>query len=328
MLRVVTQILLMESYKYLGFPSDPGGWNDLEELVKRKIRDLLQFLMFSSIFVGIACASMVYIASLIQGVECNPVSMVMMFLVCFSVYNLNRKTDEAEDAINREDRYSFTKKYETHLYLTAIAGSCLALLLASLYGFSTFLLIMTPFIAGILYSIPFLPPKTGFRRLKEIPLVKNIVVTIAWAVPLTYLPLSVDHAPVTPATGITLLFFLSWAFIASTLPDIRDKEGDEQAGIRTIPVVIGVDRTLILLTGINVFLGIGVVILSIMYLQPVITLLITLSVMYTQLVIRSFSHTHKKGITFDILNDGQFFIIGLIAYSTGILISSLVYISL
>ena len=318
----------MESNEYIGFSPDFSGWNDLEELVKRKVRDLILFLMFSSIYVGIACASMVYIASFIQGVECNPVSMVMMFLVCFSVYNLNRKTDEAEDAINREDRYRFTKKYEKPLYLAAVMGSGLALLLASFYGLSTFLLILTPFIAGILYSIPFLPPKTGYRRLKEIPLVKNVVVTIAWAVPLTFISLTVAHAPVTPATGITLVFFLSWAFIASTLPDIRDKEGDEQAGIRTIPVIMGVERTLILLTRLNVFVGICAVILSILYLTPVITMLITMSSIYTQLVIRSFSRTYKKGIIFDIMNDGQFFIIGLIAYSTGILISSLANISL
>ena len=318
----------MESYEYLGLPPDFGGWNDLEELLKSKIRDIILFSMFSSIFVGIACASMVYIASLIQDLECNPVSMIMMFLVCFSVYNLNRKTDEAEDAINREDRYSFTKKYERQLYLAAVTGSGLALLLASFYGISTFLLILTPFIAGILYSIPFLPRKTGYRRLKEIPVIKNLVVTIAWAVPLTFISLTVDHAPVTNATGITLIFFLSWAFIASTLPDIRDKEGDELAGIRTIPVVFGIERTLVLLTGINVFLGICAVILSIMYLSPVITLLITMSILYTQLVIRSFSQTQKKGIIFDILNDGQFFIIGFIAFCSSILISSLINISL
>jgi 4-hydroxybenzoate polyprenyltransferase len=254
--------------------------------------------------------------------------MIMMFLVCFSVYNLNRKTDEAEDAINREDRYSFTKKYEKPLYLSAVIGSGLSLLLASLYGLSTFLLILTPFITGILYSIPFLPPNSGYRRLKEIPLVKNVVVTIAWAVPLTFLPLAVAHAPVTTATGITLVFFLSWAFIASTLPDIRDKEGDEQAGIRTIPVVIGIERTLNLLTRINIILGICAVILSIVYHSPVITLLIIVSCIYTQLVIDSFSVTHRKGITFDLLNDGQFFIIGVIVYSISILLSSLVNISL
>ncbi len=318
----------MESYEYFQLHPDFCCWNDLNEIVKRRILGLILFLMFSSIYVGIACASMVYISSLIQGVEVNPVAMIMMFLVCFSVYNLNRKTDEAEDAINREDRYSFTKKYEKPLYLSAVVGSGLALLLALLYGLSTFLLILTPFIAGILYSIPFLPPNTGYRRLKEIPLVKNVVVTIAWAVPLTFLPLAVAHAPVTPSTGITLVFFVSWAFIASTLPDIRDKEGDEQAGIRTIPVVIGIERTLNLLTRINVFLGICAVIMSVIYLSPVITLLIIVSCIYTQLVIDSFSRTHRKGTTFDLINDGQFFIIGITVYGISILISSLATIPL
>jgi 4-hydroxybenzoate polyprenyltransferase len=130
---------------------------------------------------------------------------------------------------------------------------------------------------------------------------------------------------VTPATAINLVFFSSWAFIASTLPDIRDKEGDEKAGIRTIPVVIGIERTLGVLTLINLAIGGCAVILSLGYLNPVITLLIIISCIYTQLVIRSFSRTYKKGIIFDILNDGQFFIIGISAFSIPVLISSLSY---
>jgi 4-hydroxybenzoate polyprenyltransferase len=304
----------MESNHTIFFPPTRFPPVPVTQILEEKLLNFIHFLMFSSIFVGMACGSMVYVASFIQGIECNPVCILIMFLVCFSVYNLNRKTDEAEDVINRQDRYSFTKKYEKHLYLAAISGCCLAFGLAFGYGWMTFFVVLLPFIAGILYSIPFLPPSTGYRRLKEIPVVKNLVVSAAWAAPLTFIAITTSHAPVTSATAINLIFFLGWAFIASTLPDVRDKEGDEQAGIRTIPVVIGVERTMMLVTGINIFVGIITALLSLIFLTPAVALLIGVSTVYLHLSIRSFSRTKRKDIIFDILNDGQFLIIGFIVY--------------
>lgn len=315
----------MEFNQSVRLPPAWFDWNTGWDIIKRKIDSVVQFLMFSSLFVGIAGGGMVYVAAFIQNIECSPVCIVIMVLVGFSVYNLNRKTDEAEDAINRQDRFQFTKKYENHLYTLALAGYGLAILLAGLNGLYALLIVLIPLVSGILYSIPCLPPATGYRRLKEIPLVKNLVVGIAWGATLTFIPITVSHAPVTLATAITLLFFSTYAFIASTLPDIRDKEGDEQAGIRTIPVVIGVERTLILITSLNVLIGFIAVILSAMYLPFTVAILIAISTVYLHICIRSFTRVKRKDLICDIMTDGQFLIIGLFVYGTGILMSGLFY---
>jgi 4-hydroxybenzoate polyprenyltransferase len=314
----------MESNRSIIFPPAQHPPVPVIQILDDKLMNLIHFLMFSSIFVGMACGSMVYVASFIQGIECNPVCILIMFLVCFSVYNLNRKTDETEDAINRKDRYSFTKKYEKHLYFAAVLASCTAFALASVYGWMTFVVVLLPFIAGVLYSIPFLPPSTGYRRLKEIPVIKNLVVSVAWAAPLTFITLTAAHADITNATLINLIFFLGWAFIASTLPDVRDKEGDEQAGIKTIPVVIGVERTMNLVISINILVGILTILLSLIFLTPVVALIIGISTVYLHLSIRSFYKTKRKDVLFDILNDGQFLIIGLLIFC-GLLIQPLIF---
>lgn len=314
----------MGSNQSVVVPSGTLTWDDPWEFFREKIGDFIQFLMFSSLFVGISGGGMVYVAAVLQGVPCSPACIAIMVLVGFSVYNLNRKTDEAEDAINREDRYHFTKKYEKHLYTAALAGYGLAILLAGLYGFIPLTIVLIPLVSGILYSIPCLPASTGYHRLKEIPVVKNLVVGIAWGTTLTFLPLAIAQGALSSTTAMTLVFFSTYAFIASTLPDIRDKEGDEEAGIRTIPAVIGIERTLYLVTGLNIIIGCAATVFSFLYLSRAVALIIGISVVYLHLCIRSFTRVEKKDIICDILTDGQFLFIGICTYFGGILITGLI----
>jgi 4-hydroxybenzoate polyprenyltransferase len=307
-------ILSMESNHTIFFPPTRFPPVPATQLLEEKLLNFIYFLMFTSLFVGIAGSGMVYVAAFIQGVACGPAPLAIMFLVGFSVYNLNRKTDEAEDAINRADRYSFTKKFEKHLFIAALVTYGLALAIAALYGVETVLVVLIPLVAGILYSIPCLPSATGYRRLKEIPVVKNLVVGFAWGTTLTFIPLLVTDTPATMVTAITLVFFSTYAFIASTLPDIRDRGGDAQAGVRTIPVVIGEERTLTLITVMNLVIGASATIISALFLSPVPALLFGVSTIYLYLCIRNFTRAKRKDIACDILTDGQFLIIGFIVY--------------
>jgi 4-hydroxybenzoate polyprenyltransferase len=323
MLISVPPILFMESNHTILFPPARHSPVPVARILEEKFMDLIHFLMFTSLFVGIAGGGMVYVAAFAEGVACGPVPIVIMFLVGFSVYNLNRKTDEAEDAINRADRYSFTKKFEKHLFIAALVTYGLAIAIAAFYGVAATIVILIPLVAGILYSIPCLPPSTGYRRLKEIPVVKNLVVGFAWGTTLTFIPLLVTGTPATMATAVTLVFFSTYAFIASTLPDIRDLEGDAQAGVRTIPVVIGEKRTLILITLMNLFIGVGATIISVVFLSLVIALIFAISTLYLHLCIRNFTRAKRKDIACDILTDGQFLIIGLMIFC-GLLLQPLI----
>ena len=305
----------MESHQIGFFP--PGRYPPVPafQIIREKGMDLIHFLMFTSLFVGIAGSGMVYVAAFIEGVACGPVPMTIVFLLGFSIYNLNRKTGEAEDAINRADRYSFTKKYEKLLFVSALVAYGLAIVIAAQFGILPGLVVLIPLVTGILYSIPCLPPSTGYRRLKEIPVVKNLVVGSAWGITLTFIPLLITHSPVTVQSLVTLVFFFTYAFIASTLPDIRDREGDAQAGVRTIPVVIGEEKTLSLITTLNLVVGCGAIGFSALYLSGTAIAVFAVSTLYLHICIRSFTRAKRKDILCDIMTDGQFIIIGLMIFS-------------
>jgi 4-hydroxybenzoate polyprenyltransferase len=282
-------------------------WSSLAGLFK-KLRD---FLIFSSLFVGLAGMGMIYTSSLLMGVDPSPEALGIMLLVPFSVYNMNRKTDEEEDSVNREDRYAFTKRFEKPLFYGAILAYALAVLIAATHGIGAVIVTLVPLIGGVLYSVPFLPKGIRYRRLKEIPVMKNLVVGGSWSVILVLLPCMIAGIPVTVQTDLCLLFFFSYAFIASSLPDIRDREGDAHAGIRTIPVLIGVEDTKTVLGTLNwttaavvIALGIGTM------LPPLITALYAGAHCYTQCCITSFGRIGQYDFICDILSDGQFLIIG------------------
>ena len=117
---------------------------DIRTSVFSKIREYGELLLYSSLFLGSAAMGMAYTSCYIQGISCTSHIALVMFLVVFSVYNLNRKTDEAEDALNHERRFRITKKFERHFFIAALAAYLIALAVAAFHGIAAFCVVIDP----------------------------------------------------------------------------------------------------------------------------------------------------------------------------------------
>jgi 4-hydroxybenzoate polyprenyltransferase len=288
------------SESFLAIP-DLQGWS----------RTLIDFLVYSSLFMGMQGMGMIYVSYQVQGLELSAAALAIMLLVPLSVYNMNRKTDEEEDSINHPGRYKFTKRFGKHLEYGALVAYALAVLIAVPFGLGAVLVTLVPLVAGILYSVPLLPPSLGYRRLKEIPVMKNLVVCSSWAVILVLLPCMIAGVPVSIQTMLCLVLFISFVFIASAMPDMRDREGDAVAGVITIPVLIGIDRTKKVLTALNVSTALLVIAVGVSATLPLVVLAIFAGThCYTQCCITSFGRISSPDFICDILLDGGFVIIG------------------
>ncbi len=111
--------------------------------------------------------------------------------------------------------------------------------------------------------------------------------------------------------------FASYVFIASTIPDIRDREGDALTGVRTIPVILGAERTKTILTMVNFIAGGAAVFTSARELPLIYTLLIGAAVAYIHLCIHSFYRLTNRDIVCDLLSDGQFILFGSAVWVLG-----------
>ena len=277
--------------------------------------NILDLLVFSSVYLALECVAMSYVSSYIQQVAWAPECIIIPFLIAFAIYNLNRKTDEDEDAINREDRYSFTKKYEKGLIFLSLAGIGVSLVLSAFHGIFAVLVTLAPFIIGTLYSIRWIPAGFGYRRLKEIPFVKNLMVGLAWAVFLALLPVAVAGTQPGGKTLIMGILFFFWGIMASMIPDIRDRAGDEQSGVRTIPVIFGEGRTKRFLSAMNLAFVIPVVGLGLVFLPLVKAVILLGAGLYSEVCIRLVGVLPSTDFIADILSDGMyiFFAFGIFA---------------
>lgn len=275
-----------------------------------RVREYGEFLLYSSLFLGAAAVGMAYTSCFIQDISWTSHIAAVMFLIVFSVYNLNRKTDEAEDALNHERRFRITKKFERHLFIAAIGAYLIALGIAAFYGIFAFCVVAIPLISGIFYSVPLLPKWSGYRRLKEIPVMKNFVVSISWALAFSLVPVYLGASVPGTASVVVFLFIFCWTFVASVLPDIRDRTGDYASGVATIPVLVGVGRSRNILMIINISAGAVILLAGSTAISILACAIIVMSLVYSQCCIMSIDRTSKNDLLCDVISDGQFLTIG------------------
>lgn len=194
-------------------------------------------------------------------------------LIClgtiFGLYALNRYTDLKEDFAN--DSYTSVffaqRRGLLHLVWAVLGVVVVALALTERLGAYVMVLLLV----GIFYScklVPWYRPGSGFAfiRLKEIPLMKNLLVSGLWGASIFAVPLLLSrHQP----TSAELLGagVLAAAMMLSTLNntlfcDLLDIEGDRMVGNRTLPVLIGERATLRIAAMYNVAWAATVVLLA------------------------------------------------------------------
>jgi len=274
--------------------------------VWHRIIDLYDIIIFSSLLLSFECVAMAYVSCVIQQVQWSLMTAIIPFLTAFSIYNLNRKTDEDEDAINQQDRFAFTKRYERYLFIGSLLSLLVAMVLSATAGIPSLLATAAPFICGFLYSYRWIPKRLSYRRLKEIPAVKNIVVGFSWAVLLAFLPVFLNHGTPDSRTAVTFVLFFMWGFMASLIPDIRDRAGDASSGVRTIPVLFGYERTKTILTRVLLLLGVPLILFSLFCLPLFTTALLIAANLYSHGCVYLLGRPGLINLLADAISDGQY----------------------
>ena len=169
--------------------------------------------------------------------------LIFMSFVYF-IYVINRYTDQKEDFTNDINKVLFFSQHKIMLYggVAALTLSVLALSYSGrLYPFH-FVLIGT----GFLYSykwIPWFHTRGGWRRirLKDVPLMKNIFVSVLWGISVFLFPILFSQVQLQHPVLIGLLAGgLCLSTFSNTLfDDILDEVGDRLSGTATLPTLMG-----------------------------------------------------------------------------------------
>lgn len=92
----------------------------------------------------------------------------------------------------------------------------------------------------LFYSVPFIRFKNRLFKLRDIPLIKTLLIALIWALSTVMLPVWQSGAEI-PTHQLILTFTERFLFIfAITIPfDIRDMDTDQNSGLKTFPLLIG-----------------------------------------------------------------------------------------
>jgi len=277
---------------------------------------LPKLLVYSSIYNVLCMAALIYVSSRLLNGELQILPLIIACLMTWSMYTLNRTGDVKEDLVNRPDRAQLVHRHARVLRLLAIACYGAALGLSFVSGRWAFVVPSAILVLGFTYSFAWTPVSNGEnrRRLKDITVVKNLVISAAVASTAVLLPVLYAADPLSSSVFALFVFFLLRVFVNTVVFDIRDTEGDRSAGVNTIPVVYGVEKTKALLYILNLAVAL-IVVLSVLLavLPPLAYFLLPSSVYAHAYIVLIGDRRFTKGFLFDIVVDGEcFFMLGCV----------------
>ena len=207
----------------------------------------LKLLIHSNIYISLAAVALT-LATQIQldmELQWHPYLFLIFFATLFE-YNLHRLITilTNRDALKSE-KHSWVSG-NLNLFYLLMLFSVLGFLIAVFNAKLRVLLTLAP-IAGLtlFYSTPISKGVKGLFRLRQIPFLKIFLIAFVWSSVTILLPVMYSDIHYN-AWHIILMITERFLFIfAITIPfDIRDMEVDRLSGLQTIPLQIGVEKSL------------------------------------------------------------------------------------
>lgn len=204
-------------------------------------RLFLWVLVYPNIWVGAAIASLVPFVQYTLGLAFDWAAVLLIFATALIPYNVDRIADSYFQEIPDPQAQSYFRRGWGWVILSLAIIATVTLLyranqqvvMASLAG-------LVPFI----YGLPIFPWRGRDRwqwfRLKDVPATKAWIVASVITYAVIAVPLAYAEQPFTWSAGITGLFLLIFVGTNSHLFDIRDLQSDKQAGMQTLPGLVGV----------------------------------------------------------------------------------------
>jgi len=235
-----------------------SGWH-------KTIYSFLRAALLSNLYVSLGAAGLCYAATRLQGVSDFATFVLIAFLYVQSMHILNHLTGSKADRFNEPDRARFYEDRKASLTVIALSSGAAGLVIAYLQGWLPFLVLLVISLLGLSYRIPLIPKAFAavvYRRIKDIPGSKTVLIALAWGVVTSVLPPISVFATYRVTDALIFAWSVALVFVRTAFFDILDMQGDRLVGKETIPTLLGEKRSLRLLKGVLAGLVVGLPVLS------------------------------------------------------------------
>jgi 4-hydroxy-3-methylbut-2-enyl diphosphate reductase len=207
--------------------------------------------LLTNIYVAVGAGCLGYACTRLLGAPQNFPHVLIAVLYVLSMHILNNLTGKKSDHYNDPVRARF---YESNRYLLgmlAVLAGGVGLATAYSLGPVPFFVLLAMSVTGLSYNLNLVPSgfkRVRYRRIKDIPGSKTVLIAVAWGVVTAILP-ALHHPE--QVSGLATVAVFIWStcmvFVRTAFFDLLDIQGDRIVGKETIPVAFGEKQSRLLL---------------------------------------------------------------------------------
>jgi 4-hydroxy-3-methylbut-2-enyl diphosphate reductase len=282
-----------------------NGW-------RRRLFALQHSLLLTNIYVSLGAGCLCYACSRLQTISHPIPYIIIAVLYVLSMHIFNHLTGREEDRYNDPHRARFYEIHKRPLAALAVAAGAAGLLTAFAVGPIPFLTLLAMSLMGLSYNLRFLP-EGKYRRIRDIPGSKTILIALAWGVVTSVFPPLSERGGMGIGDLLVFLGATGLVFVRTVFFDILDMQGDRIVGKETIAIILGEKRSLTLLKRLLWTVGLILLLSVPPGLLPGLALLLILCPVFLYIVIRAHERGHMlPGIRLQFLVESHFLLSGLL----------------
>ncbi len=275
-------------------------------------------LLLTNIYVALGAGSLCYACMSLQKIPFKFSYVLISFLYILSMHILNNLTGMKADRYNDPDRASFYSAYKIFLTALAFIAGGAGLITAYTMGKGSFLILLVMSLMGLSYNLRIIPEFTGvrYRRIRDIPGSKTILIAAAWGVVTSLFPFLSVRGDIHLNTALVFTWSTGMVFVRTAFFDILDMQGDRIVGKDTIPLLMGEKQTMVLLKRMLITFILILTFSGTVNFTPVLGIPLSLSPLFMLIVLSA----HEKGymlpgIRLEFLIETHFVLAGIITFS-------------
>ena len=223
-----------------------------EKVWRRILFSIQRLLLLTNIYVSLGAGCLCYACAKLQGIGISFQHVLISILYVQSMHILNNLTGNKADLYNDPVRASFYSKNKLFLAILSLVAGGAGLITAYTMGLMPFLFLFVMSIMGLSYNLRLIPDCfTGvrYRRIRDIPGSKTILIALAWGIVTSLFPFLSVSGKIDAGSVLVFIWSTSIVFARTAFFDILDMQGDRIVGKETIAILLGEKGSLRLLKG-------------------------------------------------------------------------------
>ena len=285
---------------------------------RRILFEIQRVLLLTNIYVSIGAGALCYACNKLQGIHQTFPYILISMLYVHSMHILNHLTDTRAERFNDPDRAKFYVKHKKLLAISAVLSGGAGLIIAFNIGLFPFLALLIMSLLGLSYNLRVVPAwlsRIKYRRLRDIPGSKTLLIAMAWGIVTAVLPPLSKFGVISWINIMVALWAIGIVFVRTAFFDILDMQGDRLVGKETIPILLGEKRSMQALKIVLIGLTVTLIVSAAFQLISGLGYALIICPIFIMIIILAYERAQMfPGIRLEFLFETQFLLAGIISF--------------